>query len=60
MTDPAYLALRPTLGVQDAIAIDTAVGLAPQLPKLAARYRAGTVAVVEGVGQRPPQRQDVG
>ena len=50
MTDPAYFALRPNLGVRDAIAIDASVGLAPQLPKLAARYQAGSVAVVEGVG----------
>ncbi|MFI5046904.1 MAG: DUF1501 domain-containing protein [Acidimicrobiia bacterium] len=50
MADPAYLALRPTLGVRDAIPIDAAIGLAPQLPKLAARYQAGSVAIVEGVG----------
>ncbi len=54
MTDPAYRALRPTLGVSDAIALDDSVGLAPELAKLAARYHDGRVAIVEGVGYPDP------
>ena len=38
----------------DAIALDGTVGLAPELAKLAARYRAGQVAIVEGVGYPDP------
>jgi uncharacterized protein (DUF1501 family) len=49
-TDPAYRSLRPTLAVGTPLDLDGVVGLHPSLPKLAARYRAGQVAVVEGVG----------
>ena len=52
--DPAYRTLRPTLGVTDAVALDDSIGLHPKLSKLAARYRAGQVAVVEGVGYGEP------
>jgi uncharacterized protein (DUF1501 family) len=54
MADPAYHSLRPTLGVTDAIALDDAVGLHPELVKLAARYHDGHVAIVEGVGYPNP------
>ena len=54
MADPAYRTLRPTLGVSNAIALDDAVGLAPELTKLAARYHDGHVAIVEGVGYPDP------
>jgi uncharacterized protein (DUF1501 family) len=54
MTDPAYPGLRPTLAVANAIALDASVGLHPNLAKLAARYQAGQVAVVEGVGYPDP------
>lgn len=55
MSDPAYHALRPTLGVTDAIAIgDGSIGLHPKLAKLAARFQAGQVAIVEGVGYDDP------
>ena len=50
MADPAYRTLRPTLAIADAIAIDDSVGLNPKLVKLAERYQAGQVAIVEGVG----------
>jgi uncharacterized protein (DUF1501 family) len=46
--------LRPTLGVTDPIDLDGQIGLHPKLPKLAARYHAGQVAVVEGLGYTPP------
>src|SRR5206468_489080 len=52
--DPAYRALRPTLGVTDAIALDESVGLHPELAKVAARYHDGHVAIVEGVGYPDP------
>ncbi len=52
--DPAYMSLRPTLGITDPLALDAAIGLAPQLSKLAERYRAGQVALIEGVGYDSP------
>jgi len=52
--DPAYARLRPTLGVPNPIHLDDEIGLHPSLPKLAARYQAGHVAIVEGVGYSPP------
>ena len=52
--DPAYAGLRPTLGVTDAIALDASVGLHPNLARLAARFQAGQVAIVEGVGYPEP------
>ncbi len=52
--DPAYASLRPTLGVTDPIDLDGQIGLHPKLPKLAARYKAGQVAIVEGLGYTPP------
>ncbi len=54
MADPLYRTLRPTLAVADAVALDDAVGLHPGLAKLAARYQAGQVAVVEGLGYPDP------
>ena len=54
MADPAYRTLRPTLGITDAIALDDSIGLHPGLAKLAARYQAGQVAIVEGVGYPDP------
>jgi len=52
--DPAYRALRPTLGVSNAIALDDEIGLHPELAKLAARYHDGHVAIVEGIGYPDP------
>jgi uncharacterized protein (DUF1501 family) len=52
--DPAYRALRPTLGVTNALALDDTAGLHPELAKLAARYHDGQVAIVEGVGYPDP------
>ncbi len=53
-SDPAYRALRPTLAVADPIALDDEVALHPNLARLAARYRDGQVAIVEGVGTPNP------
>jgi len=52
--DPTYTALRPTLAITNPIALDATVGLHPNLAKLAARYQAGHVAIVEGVGYPDP------
>jgi len=48
--DPSYRRLRPTLAVDTPLDLDGAVGLHPSLAKLADRYRAGHVAIVEGIG----------
>jgi uncharacterized protein (DUF1501 family) len=52
--DPLYARLRPTLAVKDPIDLDGQIGFDPKLAKLAARYRAGQVAIVEGVGYPNP------
>ncbi len=52
--DPAYRTLRPTLGVTDPIDLDGHIGLSPKLPTLAAEYKAGRLAIVEGVGVPNP------
>src|SRR3954447_8958609 len=49
-TDPNYRLLRPTLAIDNPVDLDGTVGLHPSLPKLADRYRAGHVAVVERIG----------
>ncbi len=54
IADATYHALRPTLGVTNAIPLDATAGLHPNLAKLAARYAAGHVAIVEGVGYPGP------
>src|SRR5436190_9425059 len=54
IADPAYRTLRPSLGVTDAIALDDSIGLHPGLGKVAARYQAGQVAIVEGLGYPDP------
>jgi uncharacterized protein (DUF1501 family) len=53
-TDPAYRRLRPTLAVENPIDLDGAVGLHPSLANLANRYRAGQVAIIEGIGYPDP------
>jgi uncharacterized protein (DUF1501 family) len=54
LNDGAYRELRPTLAVQQPIELDGEVGLHPNLAKLAARYKDGRVAIVEGVGYPDP------
>jgi uncharacterized protein (DUF1501 family) len=54
LDDATYHQLRPTLAVTNPIALDDSVGLHPNLAKLAARYQAGHVAIVEGVGYPDP------
>ena len=53
-SDPTYRSLRPTLGVTNPIPLDDEIGLHPSLAHLAARYKTGQVAIVEGVGYSPP------
>lgn len=48
--DPNYRRLRPTLAIDAPIDLDGSVGFHPNLAKLAARYRAGQVAIIERVG----------
>ena len=54
LADGRYHDLRPTLAVANPIELDGEVGLHPNLAKLGARYKAGQVAVVEGVGYPDP------
>ncbi len=49
-TDPNYHQLRPTLAIDNPLDLDGSVGMHPSLAKLADRYRAGQVAIVEGIG----------
>ncbi len=50
----AYHDLRGELAITDPLDLDGAVGFHPALESLAARYRAGAVAIVEGVGYPDP------
>ncbi len=54
LRDPAYRTLRPTLAIADPIPLDAEIGLHPNLTSLAARFGAGQVAIVEGVGYPDP------
>jgi len=52
--DPAYASLRPTLGVHDPIDLDGQIGLSPKLATIANEYKAGRLAIVEGIGVPQP------
>jgi uncharacterized protein (DUF1501 family) len=56
--DPLYYQARPTLAIppEQVLHLDDRVGLSPALPLLKARYDAGQVAVVQGVGYPNPNR----
>jgi uncharacterized protein (DUF1501 family) len=54
LNDVRYHDLRPTLAVQKPISIDRETGFHDKLVKLAARFKDGHVAVVEGVGYPNP------
>jgi len=56
--DPLYYQARPTLAVprEQVLHLNDMVGLSPALPKLKARFDAGQVAVVQGVGYPNPNR----
>jgi uncharacterized protein (DUF1501 family) len=58
--DGRYRDLRPTLAVADPIDLDGAVGLHPNLARLAKRFEAGDVAIVEGVGYEDPDLSHFG
>lgn len=47
----AYLHQRANIAITDPLPLTSTLGLHPSLPKLKARYAAGKVAVVQGVGQ---------
>jgi uncharacterized protein (DUF1501 family) len=50
-TDSTYRTLRKSLAITNPLPLDATWGLHPALPKLKARFDAGKVAVVHGVGQ---------
>ncbi len=52
--DAAYAALRPSLQITNVAPIGGGLALHPSLPKLKARFDQGKVAVVRGVGYKPP------
>jgi uncharacterized protein (DUF1501 family) len=52
--DPAYPHLRSSLRVTNSLPLGGGLGLHPAMPKLKARYDQGKVAVVRGVGYKPP------
>jgi uncharacterized protein (DUF1501 family) len=56
--DPAYAALRPTLGVPggEVLRLTDGVGLHPNLKNFKALYDSGKLAVVQGVGYPNPNR----
>jgi uncharacterized protein (DUF1501 family) len=60
LNDGTYHDLRPTLAVADPVDLDGQIGLHPSLRRLAARYRDGHVAVVEGVGYPEPDLSHFG
>ena len=60
LDDGAYHDLRPTLGVREPLALDGHVGFHPALAQLAARYQAGQVAIVEGIGYPEPDLSHFG
>ncbi|MDH3683564.1 MAG: DUF1501 domain-containing protein [Acidimicrobiia bacterium] len=50
----AYYDLRPTIRIEDPLDLDGEIGLHPSLTFLADEFRAGRLAVVEGVGYPEP------
>lgn len=52
--DPRYHDLRRSLAIDDPIDLDGEIGFHPALTELAAGYRRGRVAIVEGVGTEHP------
>ena len=56
--DPLYYQARPSLAIprEQVLPLTDTVGLSPALPHLKARYDAGRVAVVQGVGYPNPNR----
>ncbi len=54
--DPAYYALRPRLAVrrEDVIPLDERAGLHPALEPLAASWKSGDLAIVQGLGYPQP------
>src|SRR5262249_34484649 len=54
IADAQYHALRPTIGITNALPVSTGMGFHPALTRLRARYQRSAVAVVRGVGYAPP------
>ena len=52
--DPHYATLRSSTRITNALPIGAGLGLHPSMPKLKARFDQGKVAVIRGVGYKPP------
>lgn len=55
-SDPRYGQLRGSLAIANPLPLTSSFGLHPALPKLKARFDAGKVAIVQGVGQTNDDR----
>jgi uncharacterized protein (DUF1501 family) len=49
-----YAQLRPNLRITNGLSIGNGLALHPSLPKLKSRFDSGKVAIVQGVGYKPP------
>lgn len=49
-----YRDLRPTTAIENPVALDSEIGLNPELATVARMYEAGNVAIVEGLGMPNP------
>ena len=58
VTDPAYRALRPQIGIseREALSLDRDTGLHPAMRNIADLWEGGEVQIVEGVGYPNPNR----
>ena len=54
VTDPAYATLRPNLKIMNGYSVGEGLALHPAMVKMKARFDAGNVAIVRGVGYQPP------
>jgi len=52
--DAQYAKIRTTLNITNSLHIGSGLGLHPSMPNLKARFDKGNVAVIRGVGYKPP------
>jgi len=57
-TDPAYLKIRPTIGIKPDVVLklDDKIGLNPNMTPFQDLFKAGKLAIVQGVGYPNPNR----
>jgi len=57
-TDPAYLKIRPTIGIKPDVVLklDDKVALNPNMTPFQDMYKAGKLAIIQGVGYPSPNR----